>query len=149
MTMTTATAPGKIILAGEHAVVYGRPAIAIPVWQATAQANISDLPPGSGCRVNAPQVNINASLADLPPDDAIALVTRLALQRLALPQPPDWEIQLHSSIPIASGLGSGAAIERGAGTCDLQARRPGHRTGRGQPDRFRKRTTLPRYAQRH
>ncbi len=110
MMMTTTTAPGKIILAGEHAVVYGRPSIAIPVWQATARANITDLPPGSGCHVNAPQINLKAPLADLPADDAIALVTRLSLQRLALLQPPDWEIRLHSSIPIASGLGSGAAI---------------------------------------
>jgi mevalonate kinase len=110
MTETTATAPGKIILAGEHAVVYGRPAIAIPVWQARAQARITDLPPGLGCHVSAPQIDLNASLAHLPPDDAIALVTRLALQHLSLLQSPDWEIQLHSSIPIASGLGSGAAI---------------------------------------
>ena len=108
--MTKATAPGKIILAGEHAVVYGRPAIAIPVWQATAQAEVIDLPVGSGCRVVAPQIDLQAPLDDLPPDDAIALVTRLALQRLALPESPDWEIRLHSSIPIASGLGSGAAI---------------------------------------
>jgi mevalonate kinase len=108
--MTTATAPGKIILTGEHAVVYGRPAIAIPVWQATAQADVTDLPAGSGCRVNAPQIDLDAPLTDLPPEDAIALVTRLVLQRLALPQPPDWKIRLHSSIPIASGLGSGAAI---------------------------------------
>ncbi len=108
--MTKATAPGKIILAGEHAVVYGRPAIAVPVWQATAQAEVIDLPAGSGCRVLAPQIDLEAPLSDLPPDDAIALVTRLALQRLALPRPPDWEIRLHSSIPIASGLGSGAAI---------------------------------------
>jgi mevalonate kinase len=37
-------------------------------------------------------------------------VTRLALAELGIKQEPDWQIDLRSTIPIASGLGSGAAL---------------------------------------
>ena len=104
------TAPGKVILVGEHAVVYGRPAIAVPVWENTATAAIHDAPVGSGCTIIARDIDQRIRLIDAPVDEALALITRLTLEHLALPTDPDWYIDLHSDIPIASGLGSGAAI---------------------------------------
>lgn len=108
--MTQATAPGKIILVGEHAVVYGRPAIAIPVWERVAQATITDGAPGSGCIGVAKDLGRTMVLATARDDEPLALVTRLTLARLRQAPNPDWRIEVSSEIPIASGLGSGAAL---------------------------------------
>jgi len=105
-----ATAPGKVILVGEHAVVYGRPAIAAPVWQTVATATLVAGAPGSGCHILAPDVGISLHLAEADNDEPLAIVARLALERLGFDRMPDWQIDLHSEIPIASGMGSGAAL---------------------------------------
>jgi mevalonate kinase len=104
------TAPGKVILLGEHAVVYGRPAIAAPVWQTVATAAIKLLPHGSGCTIVAHDLGETLRLHEQGAEQPLALVTRLALAELGIEQDPDWRIDLHSTIPIASGLGSGAAL---------------------------------------
>ncbi len=108
--MTTATAPGKIILVGEHAVVYGRPAIAAPVWGVRAIATITDTAVGAGCTIVAPNINMRVRLAHAAADHALALVTRLTLAKIGIEREPNWLIEVHSELPIAGGLGSGAAL---------------------------------------
>jgi len=108
--MTIATAPGKIILVGEHAVVYGRPAIAVPVWERVATAKITPGPSGSGLWANAKDLGRTIRLAEASDEEPLALVVRLTLAQLDLPPDPDWQINVSSQIPIASGLGSGAAL---------------------------------------
>jgi mevalonate kinase len=64
--MTLGTAPGKIILFGEHAVVYGRPALAAPVTQVQAQVDVSDSP-HAGIRIEAPDIDVHAEMGDFHP----------------------------------------------------------------------------------
>ena len=71
--MTKSSAPGKIILFGEHAVVYGRPALAVPVTQVHADVDISDAS-RTGIWIDAPDVNLHAELNTLPSDHPIASV---------------------------------------------------------------------------
>lgn len=110
--IATGCAPGKVILLGEHAVVYGRPAIAVPVWQSSATCTIAELAPGSGCTIVAGDLGQQFALAEMKAgvENPFGLVARLTLVRLQLPPNPDWRIELTSTIPIASGLGSGAAL---------------------------------------
>ncbi len=119
--MTTSSAPGKIILFGEHAVVYGRPALAVPVTQVHADVEILDSTL-AGIWIHAPDISLHAELNTLPSDDPIASVIHnfFFLPRVPHPQPlsqrergarfPNLEINITSTIPVASGLGSGAAV---------------------------------------
>jgi mevalonate kinase len=101
--------PGKVILFGEHAVVYGRPAIAVPVAQVKATATIDAARPGHGATILATDLARAVHLCDAPADDPLAAIARAALAHFDLPE-PDANITVHSTIPIASGMGSGAAV---------------------------------------
>ncbi len=106
--MITASAPGKIILFGEHAVVYGRPAIAVPVTQVQAQVSIE---PGSDeLTIHATDEGRTYSYSDIDAQHPIATIIRLTLEALHQSPPPNATLTIRSTIPIASGLGSGAAV---------------------------------------
>ena len=107
--MTTSSAPGKVILFGEHAVVYGRPALAVPVTQVQATATVSENARG-GVRVEAPNINLSSALSSLAPDHPLATVINSVFSTLGVTRPPACTIYLQSTIPIAAGLGSGAAV---------------------------------------
>lgn len=107
--MTTSSAPGKIILFGEHAVVYGRPALAVPVTQVHADVDVSDSE-RRGIWIDAPDVNLHAELNTLPSDHPLAAVIHNFLFLSRVSPFPNLEIKISSSIPVASGLGSGAAV---------------------------------------
>lgn len=105
------SAPAKIILFGEHAVVYNQPAIAVPVASLSAQAVIHPAPEGEGLCIEAKDLNMlfPISLASDMVDNALTLTAQKVLSTLNI-NPPDAVIQLTSNIPMASGLGSGAAV---------------------------------------
>jgi len=107
-----ASAPGKIILFGEHAVVYGQPAIAVPVDQVRAKAIVNaELRGEAGSvHIRAKDISLDGFLADLPLEQPLAMAVRMTLDALGISIPPAFSLSITSTIPVAAGLGSGAAV---------------------------------------
>lgn len=108
--MALAHAPGKVILLGEHAVVYGRPAIAVPVTEVQAEAFIEPGEAGQGTVIAAPDLGRRVVLREVGDDDPLARIVRLTLAAMKRERDPDLTITVTSTVPIARGMGSGAAV---------------------------------------
>ena len=122
--MTTASAPGKVYLFGEHAVVYGEPAVPCAI-ERRARVTVDRRPEGlrihaddlslSGFTVeyqgtpdNHPDIDVSESLVEA----AMGYVTGAIEQVRDATDAPDtgFEVRIESDIPLGAGLGSSAAV---------------------------------------
>lgn len=105
--ITKASAPGKAILLGEHAAVYGRPVLAVPVQAVHANAEVSPRE-DDRVRVEAPDVDTDAYLDELSDQQPLVKAIRLAMEEAQARG--GFQVRVTSDIPRASGLGSSAAV---------------------------------------
>jgi len=107
------SACAKAILLGEHAVVYGEPAIAVPLPELRATAISGPGLAGRGVEVIAHDLGdarYGRESGDERGRGLLRAALRTAAALLGEGIEPDMVIELSSLIPVARGLGSSAAV---------------------------------------
>ena len=111
MEVIKTSACAKSILLGEHAVVYGIPAIAIPVSGLRSYVEITEDTTLSGnIWIDAVNLQYAGFLKDFTLDHPIRKSVQIFYEALNKNLARNISIRLYSEISIASGLGSGASI---------------------------------------
>jgi len=120
---TTSSAPGKVYLFGEHAVVYGEPAVPCAI-ERRARVTVSERD-DDRLRVSAEDLSLDGftveyGAGDAPDVDVPTPLIEAAMGYVdaALEQARDaadrpnagFDVQIESEIPLGAGLGSSAAV---------------------------------------
>lgn len=100
---TTGHATGKIILIGEHAVVYGVPAIAIPFKATTLSVTLSE-------GENTLSSFLYHGKLHQAPSSLLGLIKLIDTIKERYNDQKMYHIEINSSIPIQKGMGSSAAL---------------------------------------
>lgn len=112
MPATAASACAKLILLGEHAVVYGEPALAIPFSGLRARAAVEAWigAPSGRIHIFARELDMDEEWSELPENNLIRNALSLVLADLGIERLPTCKLNISSEIPISAGLGASAAL---------------------------------------